>query len=168
MGKTSSKSIQSFHNIILLFLFIIGLYILYKYIKNVEKETKLLHNHIIELTDKLNFFTKQESCPVVVEEKNKLEDIEPTTVTPDDDRESIQSEDIVNMLRKVMVVDEDEEEEEDNVKIAVVEDTEEVVDSIKEDLVKKTNEELRNVLRDKKLSTKGSKQELVDRIMENA
>ena len=166
MGKTSSKSIQSFHNIILLFLFIIGLYILYKYIKNVEKETKLLHNHIIELTDKLNFFTKQESCPVV-EENNKLEDIEPTTVTPDDDRESIQSEDIVNMLRKVMVVDEDEEEE-DNVKIAVVEDTEEVVDNIKEDLVKKTNEELRNVLRDKKLSTKGSKQELVDRIMENA
>ena len=119
---------------------------------------------------------------------------------------SIQSEDITNMLRKVMgggddedgeddiianimvdvngddvdnnvkieeIIEDDDEEEEDEEKdeneeddiiIPTFKNTDEVTSKV---LLKKTNEELKTMLKDKSLSTKGTKSELVKRLLSN-
>lgn len=193
MGKSCSKNMNSFHNIIILILFVLGLFILYRYIKNLENETKILHNHIIELTSKLQTITDESNKKqniteyVVNEEKIQLPNCIFDTTNNDNDNESVQSEDITNMLKKVMETNEDKEVDEivDSISYeeqqSVINDIE-IIDDVtnqdtieiniaaensKEFYMKKTNEELRSILKNKSLSTKGSKAELVDRILQN-
>lgn len=196
MGKSVSKNMNSFHNIIILVLFVLGLFILYRYIKNLENETKILHNHIIELTNKLHTITEESSKNQhhIMEYDEKQEvDVGETIMTTNDDVESVGSEDITNMLKKVMDINNDtqgveEDQEVDEIvdSIAYEEEsindvnidttrTEEnddiieinIADHSREYYMKKTNEELRTILRNKSLTTKGSKSELVNKILQN-
>ena len=192
------KSSSSIQNIILLLLFVIGLFVLYRYVKTVESETKMLQNHVIELTEKIQTLSMKSN-----KQKKHLPNQPPTHhMAPtesqkqnvDDDKASIQSEDITNMLRRVMGDDIQEEDRiideivlnvnndmctpETCVKIEEIEEIEEIEKDVIDDdisitpppdtksiLMKKTNDELKNILKTQSLSTKGSKSELVERIM---
>lgn len=58
--KSSTSSIQ---NAVLMLLFVIGMFVMYRYVKTIETETKLLQNHMIELSQKLQgVVSNQEDC----------------------------------------------------------------------------------------------------------
>lgn len=215
MPKSIYKSTNSLQNVILLLLFVVGLFVLYRYVKTIETETKLLQNHLIELTDKIQFLlnnsnnshriTAKHTLTQPPVERNKYEE---TDLTENNDKSnddmSIQSEDITNMLRKVMGggdgnddddeiianimvdVNDDDDNNDNNVKIEEITENEEkkideqededddIIIPIKEteevtskSLLKKTNEELKTMLKDKALSTKGTKTDLVERLLSN-
>jgi hypothetical protein len=186
-------------------------------VKTVENETKLLQNHVIELTEKVQTcLTKNRSkrhlpnqpvpqTEVSVESKqegsyeNHEIEMNDSDYNNMDDNASIQSEDITNMLRRVMGGDDGEQEDcimneividvgqdmfnvETCVQIEEIEDTSEPeettepeefitieakVDDPKSILMKKTNEELKSMLKENSLPTKGSKSELVGRLLNN-
>lgn len=113
MGKINipKTSSSAFHNSLLLLLVILGNFILYRYIKNIEKDTKILHTYILELNEKI----KQ---PRGVQ--NSVQDVDSLKKSPnvvhsngdaenDEDSESIGSQDITNLLKKVMFPEEDDE-----------------------------------------------------------
>ena len=93
----------TFHNALVMLLVIIGNFILYRYIKNVEKDTKILHTYILELNEKIKqISTRQVVQPTpLVHKTNTTPDID-----NDDDTESVGSQDITNLLKKVMFPDE--------------------------------------------------------------
>ena len=107
MGKLRVAT-NSYQNIVLLVLLVIGLLVLYRYIKNVETDTKVLNNNIIKLSKKIQILSKniQDESNVCMREQVKTTEIkkqsEPILENVDEDNESIQSEDITNMLQKVM------------------------------------------------------------------
>ena len=107
MGKLRVAT-NSYQNIVLLVLLVIGLLVLYRYIKNVETDTKVLNNNIIELSKKIQILSKniQDESNVCMREQVKTTEIkkqsEPILEKVEEDNESIQSEDITNMLQKVM------------------------------------------------------------------
>lgn len=107
MGKLRVAT-NSYQNIVLLVLLVIGLLVLYRYIKNVETDTKVLNNNIIELSKKIQILSKniQDESNVCMREQVKTTEIkkqsEPILEKLEEDNESIQSEDITNMLQKVM------------------------------------------------------------------
>ena len=186
--KTTNPSIQ---NIALLLCLGIGLFILYRYIKNVEltckKETCTLGTTIECLQKEMDNFKKQNA------------EIKTSFITQDEDTFSIQSADITSMLKKVMCVADDMEDDltvdestVDKCTIEILEDSvkedecaedsakedECVEDSAKEDecvedldysseLMKKTNKDLKQMCVDLGISNKGNKNELVERIMSN-
>jgi hypothetical protein len=244
MPKSIYKSANSLQNVILLLLFVIGLFVLYRYVKTIETETKMLHNHLIELTEKIQFMSAcpmppppggssypipNSSCPmpgVKNIEENAINPSETIAVHEDDnDDESIKSEDITAMLKKVMGGGASVDDEcIDNIMIQVACDEmtdmmgssvnpsstviEDITDKLEEDkaedpvevddnknetaddaastksnnvlnlddtfentrdtLMRKTNEELKGLLKQQQLPIKGSKQELVDRLMNSA
>ena len=213
MPKSIYKSTNSLQNVILLLLFVIGLFVLYRYVKTIETETKLLHNHVIELTEKIqNMSTcKYEAKDATMEtyvRSNNLHVEGVQNKEEEEDTASIKSDDITNMLKKVMgggntydgdvIVDEiviNVEQDEYHVTesmtiedITNMETDNNVSDSNKNTVLnlddttsthsqeeisqeklfyRKTNEELKGMLKVKQLSTKGSKQELVERLMNN-
>lgn len=107
MGKLRVAT-NSYQNIVLLVLLVIGLLVLYRYIKNVETDTKVLNNNIIELSKKIQILSKniQDESNICMREQVKNTETnkqsESILETVDEDNESIQSEDITNMLQKVM------------------------------------------------------------------
>lgn len=244
MAKQLYKSKNSIHNAILLLLFVVGLFILYRYVKNVDTENKMLHTHVLELSEKVHLLNnintkilKESNEEINVPKQNQVQNQEKMNQVEldqgelneflvqelnqvfepykhqtctvedveDDDDESIKSIDITDMLKKVMgsndEEDEKEEEEEDDgelldleideivekvyeeeearnsvqeVSTNIVEDVEDVEDEdevvivpkfSKEKLLKETNDSLREILKSKGLLTKGSKAELVERII---
>jgi hypothetical protein len=244
MAKQLYKSKNSIHNAILLLLFVVGLFILYRYVKNVDTENKMLHTHVLELSEKVHLLNnintkilKESNEEINVPKQNQVQNQEKLnqeklnqveldqgelneflvqelnqvfepykhqTCTvedvEDDDDESIKSIDITDMLKKVMgsndEEDEKEEEEEEDdgelldleideivekvyeeeearnsvqeVSTNIVEEDDEVVivpKFSKEKLLKETNDSLREILKSKGLLTKGSKAELVERII---
>jgi len=217
MRKSIYKSTNSLQNIIMLLLFVVGLFVLYRYVKTIETETKLLQNHLIELTEKIQFILNNNGQPSKLTqssvEQNSVQDKLMINADEQNDEQnddmSIQSEDITNMLRKVMgggdeddddciianiMVDVNRDDVENNVKIEEIieNDKEENMENEQEDdgkenmeeddiiipkkstekvtakfLSKKTNEELKTMLKEKSLSTKGTKSELVDRLLSN-
>jgi hypothetical protein len=217
MPKSIYKSTNSLQNVILLLLFVIGLFVLYRYVKTIETETKMLHNHVIELTEKIQNLSTCNNPKINVVDTvstksyDNFKNKEETFVNQYDENDdmSIQSEDITNMLKKVMcgdsfqedddaivdniIIDIKQEEEDEILTSMVIEDITEtesennytecsnksnvlnIDDSdkksqnevIKETLMKKTNEELKGMLKEKQLQIKGSKQELVERLMSN-
>lgn len=213
MPKNIYKSANSFQNIVLLLLFVIGMFVLYRYVKTIESETKILQNHLIELTEKMNEIMshRQENMAVQSLESvvgkqinssfypdtcaTKEETLSNNPVDETDyENESVKSVDITNMLKKVMMgsLDDDNddtiisnivydvqndvmdnnpniisieeiEDENDNEEDIVISKTQ--TSNEKDVLLKKTNEELKTMLKNKSLSTKGSKAELVDRLI---
>lgn len=217
------KVSNSIQNIILLLLFVIGMFVLYRYVKTVDIETKMLQNHVIELTEKVQTLSsKNKSVRHLPTQPNHSPQkkgfslpppiVEEITRDEDDDNVSIKSVDITNMLRRVMGSDNSAEEEdqlfntiiqdvEDDmcshetcmkieeiveideiVEIVEIDEIDEILDNDEGDddisftqavpsndrksvLMKKTNEELKSMLKELSLPTKGSKNELVERIM---
>ena len=201
MPKNLYKSTNSFQNIILLLLFVIGMFVLYRYVKTIEGETKLLQNHMIELTEKINQIMNTtrvlDDSPIVQQHQESC-NLNSSNVDAsgkeEEEEGSVKSVDFTNMLKKVMMGGEDDdrddivinrivtdvnnETEESTFKIEEIEENEEEEEitissktskdtnkDAKEDLMRKTNEELKNMLKHKGLSTKGSKSELVSRLI---
>jgi hypothetical protein len=242
MAKQLYKSKNSIHNAILLLLFVVGLFILYRYVKNVDTENKMLHTHVLELSEKVHLLNnintkilKESNEEINVPKQNQVQNQEKLnqveldqgelneflvqelnqvfepykhqtcTVEDVDDDESIKSIDITDMLKKVMGSNceedekEEEEEEEDDGELLDLE-IDEIVEKVyeeearnsvqevstnivededveeddevvivpkfsKEKLLKETNDSLREILKSKGLLTKGSKAELVERII---
>lgn len=203
MPKSIYKSTNSLQNIILLLLFVVGLFVLYRYVKTIETETKLLQNHLIELTEKIQFLLNNTNNNPPIKQKPPQNE----KVVLDDDKlnddMSIQSEDITNMLRKVMgggddedgeddiianimvdvngddvdnhvkieeIIEDDDEEDEkenDNEEDDIIIPSKNTEEITSKSLLKKTNEELKTMLKEKSLSTKGTKSELVERLLSN-
>lgn len=125
-GSSYKSSTNSIQNALILLLFIVGLFIMYRYVKTLETEMKLLHNHIIELTEKTHQLDNEQqsikasisntsnlTCEMAPAPKKKAahvtDNVAPQRMDeefdePDeqDDNESIQSDDITNILRKVI------------------------------------------------------------------
>lgn len=239
--KSSKTSLQ---NALMLLLFVIGMFMLYRYTKSIDDEVKILHNNIIELNEKLNNLgmisnEKDDECDTkprkMVTEGGNGKSLAPRSVDKtekiddENDDNSVKSEDITNMLRKVIGGDEDIEmfesdeseainvmnkiftnvmqpsvhvntqEEADYPKCTVTDIEDDETGSNKQrnvlniddnneesakgdtnqsvtdgnsddalskiDLMKKTNEELKNLLKEKNLSVKGAKNELVERLL---
>lgn len=199
MPKNLYKSTNSFQNIILLLLFVIGMFVLYRYVKTIEGETKLLQNHMIELTEKINQIMNTtrvlDDSPIVQQhqESCNLNSCNIDENSKEEEEGSVKSVDFTNMLKRVMMGGDDEDTEdivinrivtdvnnetdEGTFKIEEIEENEEEEEEItissktskdtnaKEDLMRKTNEELKNMLKLKGLPTKGSKSELVSRLI---
>lgn len=198
------KSSNSIQNVILLLLFVVGLFVLYRYVKTVENETKILQNNLIELTERIQLFINNNNAymkPYVEPQLHTVPNVTENIVQDSDDTVSIQSEDITKMLKKVMGVPDDDDDDDDEIIQTIVMDIEKdeheenddneeesvvKIDEVKDDdddiiitnkqttppnlsesLMKKTNEELKNMLKVKSLSTKGTKSELVERLLTN-
>lgn len=102
--KTSNNS---FHNALILLLVIVGNFILYRYVKNIEKDTKILHTYILELNEKMKELSTRPVQPSF-EYRAKDTSIKRCEDEVDDDSESIGSQDITNLLKKVMFPDNDD------------------------------------------------------------
>ena len=216
----SKNSLQNFMTVMLS---ITGLFILYRYIKSIEKDSKIVQNYLLELELRVKNIEKQQNTitntkittssepqpqqkPQIIENVTIDED-ELKTLPDDDDNESIGSEDITNLLKKVIlencdvhndknseILDEISEinevldvtndvdvntETEQNVEVEVeVNDTDtdkynntdhldDITISYKTEsqYKKMTLPELREILKEKNMNTKGSKSELVKRIL---
>lgn len=221
---------KSFHNIIILVIFAIGLFVIYRYVKNLEYELKITNATVSDLSKKYDNLELNHHQPVINKVPTTLPKVDDIVIDNDEeDTESIQSNDITNMLKKVMmhnVSDDDfvdnimnminEEEREGNdsqIEIIEVDNQNEEalegesvqveepviveepvqitntnnnqdgvkimdIDTHKGDdinsnqlsestLMSKTNEQLKTLLKDKGLSVKGQKSELVKRLLEN-
>jgi hypothetical protein len=217
---------KSFHNIIILVIFAIGLFVIYRYVKNLEYELKITNATVSDLSKKYDNLELNHHQPV----SNKVPTTHVDEIVIDNDEEdteSIQSNDITNMLKKVMMHNVSDDDFVDNIMNMINEEEREVNDSqieiievdnqneealedesvqVKEEviveepvqitnnnqdgvkimdidthkgddinsnqlsessLMSKTNEQLKTLLKDKGLSVKGQKSELVKRLLEN-
>ena len=93
---------KSFHNIIILVIFAIGLFVIYRYVKNIEYELKITNATVSDLSKKYNDLNNHQrvsnKAHISTTEVSEVEEID-----NDEDTESIQSNDITNMLKKVMM-----------------------------------------------------------------
>ncbi len=211
----SKNSLQNFMTVMLS---ITGLFILYRYIKSIEKDSKIVQNYLLELELRVKNIEKQQNTitntkittssepqpqqkPQIIE--NVTIDEDELKTLPDDDNESIGSEDITNLLKKVIlencdvhndnnseIFDEISEinevldvtndvdvntETEQNVEVEVNDtDKDSNTDHLDDITIsyktesqykKMTLPELREILKEKNMNTKGSKSELVKRIL---
>lgn len=250
--KSSKTSLQ---NALFLLLFVIGMFMMYRYVKSIETDVKMLQNHFIELNEKINNIPSLNStedvngtCAKEIAESKprslggkhaKKPHSEKHENDGDDDDQSVKSEDITNILRKVIGNDDDDINDHDyehamtaqinimnhmlsNVmnpvqhakatdhstcivtelfdeddtsakqkKTVINIDGEDIEDGDNQtandeddercgsdegekkcyesydkiELMKKTNDELKSMLKDRSLSIKGAKNELVDRLL---
>ena len=121
IGNMYKSSTQSLQNALLLLLFVIGLFILYRYVKTLEGEVKMIHNHVIELGEQMRVISEstvgQNTCPMPSKRSSKkqavVENLQEVAESlkefegggagvQDEDNESVKSEDITNILRQVI------------------------------------------------------------------
>jgi hypothetical protein len=178
-----------------------GLFILYRYIKTVAKDSKIIQNYVLELESRVTSIEKQQKT-INIEEFAKKQSIALNETEVDDefddeieedededDNESIGSEDITNLLKKVMLGtadiqdDEDDDDVIEEIEVEVVAETcdsnepevtsneveptvdhEDITISYKSDYKKMTLPELRKLLKEKNMVSKGTKSELIDRL----
>lgn len=195
----SKNSLQNFMTVMLS---VTGLFILYRYIKTIAKDSKIIQNYVIELESRVTGIEKQQKT-INIEEFAKKQSIALNETEVDDefddeieedededDNESIGSEDITNLLKKVMLgtadIQDDEEDDDDvieQIEVEVVAETcdgdepevtsneveptvdhEDITISYKSDYKKMTLPELRKLLKEKNMVSKGTKSELIDRL----
>jgi hypothetical protein len=108
-GKYSAKS---FHNIIILVIFAIGLFVVYRYVKNLEHELKISNSNIHELNSKYTSLNDIVSNTLNITENisnnanmNTKTHLHKEDIDKNDDNDSINSSDITDMLKKVMIHD---------------------------------------------------------------
>lgn len=193
----------SVNNLIVLFVFSFSMFIIYRYIKSLEKEVKLLAEKV-NISQNATYLPGGrvkndidiDSLPNVCninDTQCKVNEEECIDNNNDDDCEknSVHSEEIMKMIDDISSEDDDNKEtEEDLTQTTIInnvtseenirDDIEETVDddfiitksnnnnstNIEEDLMKKTNEELKKMLKEQGKNTKGSKSELVRKLME--
>jgi len=174
-----------------------GLFILYRYIKTIAKDSKIIQNYVIELESRVTSIEKQQKT-INIEEFAKKQSIALNETEVDDefddeieedededDNESIGSEDITNLLKKVMLGTADIQDDDviEQIEVEVVAETcdgdepevtsneveptvdhEDITISYKSDYKKMTLPELRKLLKEKNMVSKGTKSELIDRL----
>ena len=190
----SKNSLQNFMTVMLS---VTGLFILYRYIKTIAKDSKIIQNYVIELESRVTSIEKQQKT-INIEEFAKKQSIALNETEVDDefddeieedededDNESIGSEDITNLLKKVMLGTADIQDDDviEEIEVEVVAETcdsnepevtsneveptvdhEDITISYKSDYKKMTLPELRKLLKEKNMVTKGTKSELIDRL----
>lgn len=185
-SPSTTKMSYSFGNLIFLFLVAVGMFVVYRYVKSLENELKVVRKEMetlkkteikpIPQTNNICSIDNNEpTCRV--EEPRKLEEIE-------DDLESVSSEDIMKIIEDIdndEKQEEQKEEQQEEQKEQKEEEEQEPSHSVQEnesedeieiqkvqttddDLMKKTNEELKTILKEHGKNIKGTKAELVKRI----
>jgi hypothetical protein len=189
-SPSTTKMSYSFGNLIFLFLVAVGMFVVYRYVKSLENELKVVRKEMetLKKTEVKPIPQTNNVCSInnneptcILEETRKVEEIE-------DDLESVSSEDIMKIIEDIDS-DEKQQVEDQQVEDKHVEDqqVEEPKDVVKEDeiiqedesedeieiqkvkttdddLMKKTNEELKQILKEHGKNIKGTKAELVKRI----
>jgi hypothetical protein len=184
-SPSTTKMSYSFGNLIFLFLVAVGMFVVYRYVKSLENELKVVRKEMetLKKTEVKPIPQTNNVCSIdnneptcTLEEPRKVEEIE-------DDLESVSSEDIMKIIEDIdndekqeeqQVVEEQqkEEQQEDVVKEDEIIQEDESEDEIEiqkvkttdDDLMKKTNEELKTILKEHGKNIKGTKAELVKRI----
>ena len=186
---SNMKMTSSVNNLIFLFLLAFSVFIIYRYVKSLEKELSLLKNELVALKAPVDTNTLQKD-PVCFDDVCMTASgvLESTLDVPldkleesnEDDMESVTSKDIMKIVNEIN--DEEKEEvlvENDTVEQADDTDATKVVEeddivikksehSYEDDLSKKTNEELKKILKEQGKNIKGTKSELIKRIVEEA
>jgi len=198
----SKNSLQNFMTVMLS---VTGLFILYRYIKTIAKDSKIIQNYVIELESRVTSIEKQQKSMNIedlakkqsialneteVEDFDNDLDDEIEEDEDEDDNESIGSEDITNLLKKVMLgtadIHDDGVDVKEEIEVEVVDSTietcdvdepevtsneveptvdpEDIMISYKSDYKKMTLPELRKLLKEKNMVSKGTKSELIDRL----
>ena len=180
---SNMKMTSSVNNLIFLFLLAFSVFIIYRYVKSLEKELSLLKSEVLTL----------KALKAPVDATNNIVDsvrfddvcmtasgvIESVTDGPldaaddhkDEDMESVTSKDIMRIVDEIN--DEDREQpvviESEEVDLTEpVDDDIVITKSSEDDLSKKTNEELKKILKEQGKNTKGTKSDLITRIVEEA
>ena len=186
---SNMKMTSSVNNLIFLFLLAFSVFIIYRYVKSLEKELSLLKNELVALKAPVDTNTLQKD-PVCFDDVCVTASgvLESTFSVPlhtleescEDDMESVTSKDIMKIVNEIN--DEEKEEvlvENDTVEQADDTDATKLVEeddivikksehSYEDDLSKKTNEELKKILKEQGKNIKGTKSELIKRIVEEA
>ena len=186
---SNMKMTSSVNNLIFLFLLAFSVFIIYRYVKSLEKELSLLKNELVALKAPVDTNTLQKD-PVCFDDVCMTASgvLESTLDVPldkleesnEDDMESVTSKDIMKIVNEIN--DEEKEEvlvENDTVEQADETDATKLVEeddivikksehSYEDDLSKKTNEELKKILKEQGKNIKGTKSELIKRIVEEA
>lgn len=198
MNKRSATGVKitpSVNNLIFLFLLAFSIFIIYRYVKSLEKELTLLKAELSKVKAATPPPPKEEQvcvgdvCMMVTPPSNEKED----GTEDEEDMESVTSKDILKIVDQINGEEDDADEPEVQleepstiasanvpplpipppVTQAEPEETEtediiikKTTNSYEEDLYKKTNEELKKILKDQGKNTKGAKAELIKRIIE--
>ena len=188
-SPSTTKMSYSFGNLIFLFLVAVGMFVVYRYVKSLENELKVVRKEMETL--------KKTEVKPIPQTNNvcSIDNNEPTCTMPppsntrkleeiEEDLESVSSEDIMKIIedidsdekqqveqQQVDVIEEDDElvvEEEPSPPVQEDESEDEIeiqkVKTTDDDLMKKTNEELKTILKEHGKNIKGTKAELVKRI----
>ena len=202
------KLYPSLNNMFMLGIVLFSVFLIYRYVKSLEKEVKIL-------ADKINTLQYKPSQPIMVNENNVCDPLTNVCMMKssdddddyDDDDESVKSEDIMKLINEIQNNDnqeqsnanektKEEEHEETNIEslptiVELSSSVEENENSLEEDddivlkktksessvldeeglfteesLLKKTNDELRKILKEQGKNTKGLKNDLIKRILE--
>ena len=185
MPKSNKTYIHSINNIAVLSICVLGLYLLYRYIKALESDILALRKDLAQgpqCTKELANTKTLSTTQTHSEEQDENDDVS-----------SMKSEDLTNMLRTVLndsmgfsdptqssvQIEEVEDEEtepivESNAE-AIVESNAEAtaeatanfdMSTIREELMKQTNQHLREILKERGVANpKGNKSELIDKII---
>jgi len=193
MPKSNKTYIHSINNIAVLSICVLGLYLLYRYIKALESDILALRKDLAQgpqCTKELANTKTLSTTQTHSEEQDENDDVS-----------SMKSEDLTNMLRTVLndsmgfsdptqssvQIEEVEDEEtepivESNAEAIVESNAEAIVESnaeataeatanfdmstIREELMKQTNQHLREILKERGVANpKGNKSELIDKII---
>ena len=195
MNKRSSgvKITPSVNNLIFLFLLAFSIFIIYRYVKSLEKELTLLKTELNRVKTASPQTVPQKTEQVCVDDVCMMVDV-PSVENEEDDMESVTSKDILKIVDQINnddseeVVENKSEEETTDEPIQIKEEVNDIsqstpesstntneediiikktTNSYEDELYKKTNEELKKVLKDQGKNTKGAKAELIKRIMED-
>jgi hypothetical protein len=177
------KMTSSVNNLIFLFLLAFSVFIIYRYVISLEKELSLLKSEVLTLKAlkspidaTSNIVDSARFDDVCVTASGVIESITDGPLDAaddhqDEDMESVTSKDIMRIVDEIN--DEDREEpvviESEEVDLTEpVDDDIVITKSSEDDLSKKTNEELKKILKEQGKNTKGTKSDLIKRIVEEA
>ena len=184
--KTSPvKMSYSVNNLIFLFIIAVGIFVVYRYVKSLETELKVVRKEIqsMKIVENKPIEAATPSLPKATDAICMMNVTHPEHRIVDDELESVSSEEIMKIIDDI----DNEENEEDEMDIVsthkeTTESAHEQVEEPLEDeedeivlkkshtddgsLMKKTNEELKQILKEQGKNTKGTKAELVKRITE--
>lgn len=186
---SNMKMTSSVNNLIFLFLLAFSVFIIYRYVKSLEKELSLLKNELVALKAPVDTNTLQKD-PVCFDDVCMTASgvLESTLDVPldkveesnEDDMESVTSKDIMKIVNEIndeekeeVLVENDTAEQADDTDVNKVVEEDDIVikkseHSYEDDLSKKTNEELKKILKEQGKNIKGTKSELIKRIVEEA
>lgn len=186
---SNMKMTSSVNNLIFLFLLAFSVFIIYRYVKSLEKELSLLKNELVALKAPVDANTLQKD-PVCFDDVCMTASgvLESTLDVPldkleesnEDDMESVTSKDIMKIVNEIndeekeeVLVENDTAEQADDTDANKVVEEDDIVikkseHSYEDDLSKKTNEELKKILKEQGKNIKGTKSELIKRIVEEA